>query len=142
MILLDSSFENTIRPNAELFSLGRQPPGKSRHGYRNIHWLHQFLPHPSRHYPLPRPQFIPQFKLAWRLRHELDYTSINSWTLGSQAVILVLVGISWRIRLGKVRFGYASEWVIRGPYDWYMMIGKRCLPFVVNGLGQALLFAI
>ena len=37
MILLESSFENTIRPNAELFSLGRQPPGKSRHGYRNIH---------------------------------------------------------------------------------------------------------
>jgi hypothetical protein len=72
---------------------------------------------------LATAQFIPQFKLAWRLRHALDYTSISSWTLGSQAVILVLVAISWRIRLRKVRLGYASEWVVRGLYDWYMMIG-------------------
>jgi hypothetical protein len=41
-----------------------------------------------------------------------------------------------------VGFGSTSEWVIRGPYDCYIMVGWRCLPYVVKGLGQAPLFAI
>jgi hypothetical protein len=91
---------------------------------------------------LATAQFFPQFKLAWQLRRKLGSTSLSTWTLGSQMVIFALVGMSFRIRVGKIGVGFTHAWVIRSLTEWYMMIGWRCVPYVVYGLGQAVLFAL
>jgi hypothetical protein len=64
---------------------------------------------------LAAAQFFPQAKLG--------STSLSTWTLGSQAIIFVLLGISSRIRAGKIGTGFTHAWVIRSLTEWYMMIG-------------------
>ena len=91
---------------------------------------------------LATAQFLPQVKLAWQLRGKLGSTSMSTWTIGSQMVIFVLLGIGSRIRVGKIGVGFTHAWMIRSLTDWYLMIGWRCVPYVVYGLGQVVLFAL
>lgn len=76
-------------------------------------------------------QFLPQIAFTWRLRHNLKSTSISVWTLGLQMILFALLGISWRLRLGTIGVGWTSEWTIKGPADWYELIGWRCLKLCV-----------
>ena len=85
-------------------------------------------------------QALPQIALAWRLRHDLKSTSISVWTLGSQTILFALLGISWRLRLGIIGAGWTSEWTIKGPADWYELIGWRCFNYAIFAIGQAVLF--
>lgn len=87
-------------------------------------------------------QFLPQIALAWRLRHDLKSTSISVWTLGLQMVLFVLLGISWRLRLGIIGTGWTSDWTIKGPADWYQWVGWRCFNYTLFAFGQAVLFVI
>jgi hypothetical protein len=53
----------------------------------------------------------------------------------------VLLGISWKLRIGKIGVGYA-KWITRGLSDWYDWIGWRCLHYGTYGLGQVVLFGM
>jgi hypothetical protein len=94
------------------------------------------------HIPVVTILATARFKLAWQLRRKLGSTSLSTWTLGSQMIIFALLGISSRIRLGKIGIGFTHAWVICSLTEWYMMIGWRCVPYVVYSLGQAALFAL
>lgn len=83
-------------------------------------------------------QFIPQIRSTWTIRKP---SSMDISTLGLQAILFVLLGVSWSYRLRSQYDSIFSEAFVF-PFGWYYTFGWRYFNFILYGLGQGVLFSI
>jgi hypothetical protein len=88
-------------------------------------------------------QFIPQIRLVWSLRHDLEHTVISLWTPFLQFFCFLMVGMSWKIYHAGIGRPYTQpDSLYPGWWEWYCRIGWRWLNYVAFGIGQGVLFML
>jgi hypothetical protein len=75
------------------------------------------------------------------MRQQLPESSLSIWTLATQMILFLLLGISYIVRLGKRGTGFNKPLnVPMDLYTWYRLVGWPYVNNIIYGIGQGVLF--
>lgn len=75
------------------------------------------------------------------MRQQLLESSLSIWTLAAQAILFLLLGISYIARLGKPGTGFNKPPnVPMNLYTWYRLVSWPYVNNIMYGIGQGVLF--
>lgn len=76
------------------------------------------------------------------MRQQLPESSLSIWTLATQMILFLLLGISYIVRLGKRGTGFNKPLnVPMDLYTWYRLVVGRTSTISYMGLAKAFYFS-